>query len=72
MNGWGMWIFGFVVIVALNVIANMMAQKLHPTLSNDSVGRRVSYRVVFAFSMFVLLGICVLMLFALDSVGYRL
>lgn len=72
MNGWGMWIFGVVVIGTLTVIANMMAQKLHPTLSNDSVGRRVSYHIVFVFSMFVLIGFCVLILFALDSAGYRL
>jgi len=67
-----MWLFGFVVVVALNLIANMMAQKLHPTLSGDSFGRRVSYRVVFAFSMLVLIGICLLILFALDFAGYRL
>lgn len=72
MNGWGMWLFGFVVVVALNLIANMMAQKLHPTLSSDSFGRRVSYRVVFAFSMLVLIGICLLILFAPEFAGYRL
>lgn len=71
MTGWGMWLFRLVVLLALNVIAKMMAQKLYPTFPSDSFGRRFRYHVVFVFSILVIFGIVVLILFALDSAGYR-
>lgn len=59
-------------VVALNIGANLIAQRVHPTLTSDWLGRRISYRLVFVLSLFGLIGILLCLLLLLDAVGIPL
>ncbi|MER9596676.1 MULTISPECIES: hypothetical protein [unclassified Mesorhizobium] len=72
MRNWGGWLAAILFIVLLNVGANIIAQKVYPTLTRDGTGRRIAYRVVFVGSLFALLAACVLVLLAFEAAGYRM
>lgn len=72
MRNWSGWLAAVVFIVLLNLGANIIAQKVYPTLTRDGTGRRITYRAVFVGSLFALLAACMLVLVVLDAAGYRL
>lgn len=67
----GAWVAAIVALIVLNVLANLIAQKVYPTLVGDGFGRRISYRFVFIASLLALLGICLLAVLILNAIGYR-
>lgn len=47
------FVVAIILIVALNVAGNVIAQRLYPTLTSDSLGRRFVYRLVFVGSLLI-------------------
>lgn len=51
------WVAGFLLLLALNIVGNIIAQKLYPTSMDDDLGRRFAYRLVFVLSLLVVLAV---------------
>lgn len=71
MHSWGGWLAGIAFIVALNLGANLIAQKI-TTLQHDRTGPWMPYRILVIGCLFALLAVCALVLIVLDAAGYRL
>lgn len=65
------FVAAIIALVILNFAANVVAQKIHPTLVSDGYGRRFSYRFVFMLSFLGIIGVIMLFLFILDAAGFR-
>ncbi|MER9563494.1 hypothetical protein [Mesorhizobium sp. M0571] len=71
MHNWGGWLATILFIALVNVGANLIAQKMYPTMVRYDFGRKVAYRIVLIGSLFALLALCILVLALLDAAGYR-
>ncbi|MBB3454326.1 hypothetical protein FHT86_002625 [Rhizobium sp. BK313] len=64
--------YGIFVFLALKSGATFIAQRFYPTSASDSIGRQLAYRIALMIAMAVEIGVCLVVIWILQSAGYRL